>query len=328
MKKRTVIILIVLAAIVAALLIGWPLFNRLYYGRSQAATLFAWQFHKDTYTTETAFEAYIEEKRAENDLFYPAPTESLTLPVDSGSAGDVPYYILNPADSPQTLLVYFAGGSFIDQPRPVHWQFLESVARDTGATVVLPIYPKLPLSGAAEAYAVLPDFCGALFADLPYSELIFMGDSAGGGMALSLAMQLRDAGSIAPEKLILLSPWVDVTMENPDIPAYEKKDTALDSAMLARLGELWAEGLSPTDPAVSPLYGHFEGLGRITLAVGTGELLYPDIMKLDAALTESGIDHDLLVSEGMFHVWPLYKEYNIPEAQETYSELIRLISGD
>ena len=327
MKKRTVILLIVLTAIVLALLVGWPLFNRLYYGRSQAATLFAWQFHKDAYTTEEAFEAYIEEKRAENALFYPAPTESLTLPLESGSAGDVPYYILNPADSPQKLLVYFAGGSFIDQPRPVHWQFLESVAQDTGATVVLPIYPKLPQVSAAEAYAALMHFCDALLADLPYGELIFMGDSAGGGMALSLAMQLRDAGSITPEKLILLSPWVDVTMENPDIPAYEKKDTALDSAMLARLGTLWADELPATDPTVSPLYGRFEGLGKITLAVGTGELLYPDIMRLDAALTESGIDHDLIIGEGMFHVWPLYKDYNIPEAQETYSELISLISG-
>lgn len=328
MKKRTVIILIVLAAAAAVLLVGWPLFNKLYYGRSQAATLFAWQFQKDAYTTDEAFDTYIEEKRAENDLPYIRPRHSDDLTITAGVSGDIPYYIINPAEHPRKLIVYFAGGSFIDQPRPVHWEFLQALSADTGLTVALPVYPKLPQVSAATAYAALMNFCDELFAGLVCDELIFMGDSAGGGMALSLAMQLRDAGSITPDKLILLSPWVDVTMENPDIPAYEKKDPALDSAMLARLGTLWADDLSPTDPVVSPLYGSFENLGRITLVVGTGELLYPDIMRLDEALTSSGIDHDLITGEGMFHVWPLYQSYNIPESQETYKVLVQIIRGE
>lgn len=327
MKKKTVIVLIVLAAAAAALLIGWPLFNRLYYGRSQAATFFAWQFQKDAYTTEDAFDTYIEKKRAENALPYIRPRHSDDLTITAGVISDIPYYIINPAGHPQKLITYFAGGSFIDQPRPVHWEFLQTLARDTGATIALPIYPKLPQANAATAYAAMVDFCDELFAGLSYDELIFMGDSAGGGMALSLAMQLRDAGCVTPDRLILLSPWVDVTMENPDIPAYEKKDPALDSAMLTRLGTLWADDLPPTDPVVSPLYGSFAGLGRITLVVGTGELLYPDIMKLNEALTGSSIDHDLITGAGMFHVWPLYQSYNIPEAKETYKALVWQIAG-
>ena len=327
MKKKTILTIVILAAAVLALLFaGLPLFSRLYYGRSQAATLFAWQLHKERYTTEEAFQEYLAEKRAENAEPYLLPldeapeTDAVPI-VRGGMAG----YALHPNGA--RLILYFAGGSYIDQPRAVHWQFLSQLAEDTDAAVVVPIYPKLPDRDAAAAYEALTDFCRELLADGSWDELIFMGDSAGGGMALSLAMQLRDAGAEGPDKLILICPWLDVTLSNPDIPAYEKKDPALDSEQLRHLGALWAGDLSPTDPVVSPLYGHFEDLGAITLITGTGELLYPDIMALDDLLTREGIPHDTYTARGMFHVWPLYVAYDIPETQAAYSQIVHTVTG-
>ena len=67
-----------------------------------------------------------------------------------------------------------------------------------------------------------------------------MGDSAGGGLALGLAEVLRDQGDICPEELILISPGVDMTLTNPDIPNYVALDPMLGIDGVRRLGEVWA----------------------------------------------------------------------------------------
>lgn len=318
MKKKTIFtISIAAAAVIALLLICLPLLSQWFSGRSWNATMFAWQFRKEAYTTEEAFADYLDAKRAEHEAPYDAPdNRELLVSVDKDSAGDMDYFVLNRQDAPQRALVYFAGGSYADDPRPVHWQFLDALAHETGLMILVPLYPKLPEADAGTSYAALMDFYGEAVAPLAPEELLFMGDSAGGGMALSFAMQLRDAGLEGPEELLLLCPWLDVTLTNPDIPAYEKKDPALDSEQLRHLGDLWAGDLDPADPVVSPLYGDLSGLGHITLVTTTGELLYPDILRLDQRLTDAGIEHTLNVRENMFHVWPLYFYYRIPEAVE------------
>lgn len=327
MNKKLIITIVAVALIVALAIFGLPLFSQLYYHRSQAATMFAWQLNEEAYTTEENFQALLLQKDAENHPPYLIPMDvTFSVSVDSGEHEGMMYYTLNSHPDPEKLIFYFPGGSFTDQPRSVHWQFLDKLATDTGAMIVIPIYPKIPSANAEISYTAVKAFYASYMAEQSYEELLFMGDSAGGGMALSLAMQLRDDGIPGPDRLILICPWVDVTMENPDIPAYEKKDTALDSRMLQSLGVLWAGERSTLDPMVSPLYGSFENLGTITLITSKGELLYPDIMLLSEELNKSEIDHQLIVSPGMFHVWPLYSEYNIPEVQETYAQIAAIVS--
>ncbi len=325
MKKKTVILI---AGIVVLLLVlvfaGLPLFSRLYYGRSQAATIFAWQLDKEAYTTEEAFEEFLADRRAENARSYQIPSDmTFTVPVSSVSDGRQPGYVMNAGGDP--LIIFFPGGSYIDQPRKVHWEFLNDLAERTGAEILVPIYPKLPDNDAETSYQAVEAFCTEFMADREGGEVIFMGDSAGGGMALSLAMRIRDEGVSGPDRLILICPWVDVTLKNPDIPAYEKKDCALDSEQLRHLGVLWAGDLSTDAPLISPLYGSMEGLGEVTLLTGTGELLYPDIMRLDAALADADVPHETLVWKGMFHVWPLYHAYSIPECQEAFEAIVQII---
>ena len=328
MNKKLVIAIVAIVLVAALAICGLPLFSRLYYHRSQAATVFAWQLDKEAYTTEEEFQGLLLQKAAINRAPYLIPPEvSFTVDVDMElHHSGMQYFVLNAKENPDKLLFYFAGGSYTDQPRTVHFQFLNALAENTDAMIVLPVYPKIPGADARESYDAVMEFYGDYMAEQTCGTLYFMGDSAGGGMALSLAMQLRDAGMAGPDELILICPWVDVTMSNPDIADYEKKDTALDAAQLARLGELWAGDLSPTDPMVSPLYGTFEDLGTIHLITSEGELLYPDIMLLSDKLKDAGIGHEVIVSPGMFHVWPLYLMYNIPEVQETCWQIVDMIN--
>ena len=330
MKNKKFIIVIVAVVLVALLAIfALPIYSQLYYHRSQAATVFAWQLEKEAYTTEENFRGYLLQKAAENREPYLIPMDvQFTVSVDSGTHDGMQYYILNAREDPDKLVFYFPGGSYTDQPRAVHFQFLNALAENTGSMIVLPVYPKLPDADAETSYAAVLSFYEDFMADQTCGTLFFMGDSAGGGMALSLAMQLRDAGIAGPDQLVLLCPWVDVTMSNPDIPEYEKKDTALDSRQLMELGKLWAGDLDPADPIVSPLYGSFEDLGTIHLITSKGELLYPDIMLLSDKLETAGIGHELIVSPGMFHVWPLYLMYNIPEVQETCWQIVDMVNDN
>ena len=329
MNKKLLIAIIAVALVAILAIFGLPLFSQLYYHRSQAATVFAWQLDEEAYTTEENFQGLLLQKAAENRGTYDIPLDvKFTVSLEEQEHEGMQYFILNAQDDPEKLLFYFAGGSYTDQPRAVHFQFLNALAENTGSMIVLPLYPKIPGADAEESYAAVTAFYEAFMAGQGYGTLYFMGDSAGGGMALSLAMQLRDAGMNGPDQMILICPWVDVTMSNPDIASYEKKDMALDAAQLARLGELWCGDLEATDPMVSPLYGSFEGLGDIHLITSKGELLYPDIMLLSSKLTEAGIDHELVVSPGMFHVWPLYLMYNIPEVQETCWDIVDMVNNN
>lgn len=327
MKKKTIITIVVIAvAVIALLLIGLPVISQLIYHRSWNATMFAWQFKKDVYTTEEAFAEFLAEKSAEHAEPYDAPDATrFSVSFIPRRTDGMPYYVLNRQDDPERLLVYFAGGSYTDDPHSVHWDLLDTLAHETGLMILVPLYPKLPEADAETSYEALMAFYDEAIAPKQPSELLFMGDSAGGGMALSFAMQLRDAGLDSPDELVLLSPWLDVALSDPDIPQYEKKDPSLDAEQLRHLGVLWAGDLSVTDPLVSPLYGRFEDLGRITLFTGTAELLYPDIMTLDAALTDAGIEHDTVVQEGMFHIWPLFFRYHISESVQTVEEIIALL---
>lgn len=325
MKKKTVIAVILAVALLALLIFGLPLFSRLYYGRSQAATLFAWQLHKEAYTAEEDFEDYLAEKREENAQPYLLPLElEFSVTIRPVARGQSPGYILN-EDAPRAVF-YFPGGSYIDQPRAVHWTFLNDLAEQADVAIVVPIYAKLPEADAETAYGKLSAFyLDCLEDDGPWEEIVFMGDSAGGGMALSFAMQLRDAGIAGPDRLILICPWADVTLTNPDIPDYGKKDRTLDAEQLRHLGALWAGSLSPDDPVVSPLYGRFDGLGPVTLLTTTEELLYPDIQALYEKMQADGADAELIVRPGMFHVWPLYVGYSVPEVEETFADIAAML---
>ena len=118
--KKVIVVIAAVVLLCALLIVGLPLFSRLYYHRSWEATLFAWQLNKEAYSTEEAFDAYLDEKRRENSAPYFFP-EELDVPVSVAQAlpGGMQFVILNGNASPDRLIVYFPGGSYIDQPRRV-----------------------------------------------------------------------------------------------------------------------------------------------------------------------------------------------------------------
>ncbi len=157
-----------------------------------------------------------------------------------------------------------------------------------------------------------------------------MGDSAGGGFALALAEWLHSNNKPMPERMVLISPWLDVTMSNKDIPAYEEKDVTLATYGLLKCGQMWA-GVDDyaairKNTQVCPLYGDLTGMPPTQLFVGTAEVMYPDVTLLYERLKAQHTSVRLVYGKDLFHVFPAYfKIINLPAANMAIDEMAEFL---
>lgn len=227
-------------------------------------------------------------------------------------------FIYNDQDHPAQTVFYFHGGAYINQPNAQQTTMAARTAKETGCKVVLMVYPKEPVYECAQAYLQCLGYYLEHLEKYDCGKIVFMGDSAGGGLALGFAEMLHAGKHPEPEELILISPWADVSMSNPDMPQYLKKDPMLGIDGCRRMGEVWAGSLPLDDPRVSPLYGSVNGLCPVTMTVGTWEVLYPDIMLLAEKFEKAGVSCDLIIGERMIHCWPIVP---VPEAKAAQSAI-------
>ncbi|MHC5374160.1 alpha/beta hydrolase fold domain-containing protein [Enterococcus sp. LJL120] len=226
------------------------------------------------------------------------------------------------ADPRQKVIFYLHGGAYVAQPSAFHFKAVDRIAKETGARVIFPIYPKLPAADFQVAYPKIE----ALYQEVLLSifsarQITLMGDSAGGGLALGLALLLKQNELPQPKNIILLSPWLDIDTNNPVTQKFAATDPLLSVEQLSILGKLWGAG-QLKNPLVSPLYGDFAGLGQISLFIGTHELFYPSALVLRQKLQELELPHHFVIGEKMNHVYPILP---IPEAKKAQQKIAELI---
>ena len=116
-------------------------------------------------------------------------------------------------------LIYLHGGAYVYPMVAGQWGVVEGLIDRTGLPVIIPDYPIAPAHTATDAFDVVQPIIDEAQAE--FGRVILFGDSAGGGLALSLAMQRRDAGERQVDGLVLYAPWVDVTMTSKLAPRSE-----------------------------------------------------------------------------------------------------------
>lgn len=227
-------------------------------------------------------------------------------------------------DPNQKVLFYIHGGAYINQPTDFHYKAVDKMAQELDAKVVFPNYPKAPRYTYEDAFPKMEKLYRQMLDQTADSKNItLMGDSAGGGFSLGFAMYVRDHKLPQPKDIILLSPWMDLATDNPAIADYEAVDPILSAWGLDRMGELWSNGRANMDnPYVSPIYGDFGGLGKLSIFVGTHEIFLPDNQKLHDLLTQQGIDHNYIQADKMNHVYVIFP---IPEAKEAQEQMVEII---
>lgn len=148
-----------------------------------------------------------------------------------------------------------------------------------------------------------------------------MGDSAGGGLSAAFCEYLAENDLPQPKNLILISPWVDVSMSG-DYDSV-KYDPMLGVDGARKMGESWAGNLDTKNYKVSPLFGDVKKLPKTTLFVGTYEIIYPDVVKFYEKLKKNNVKAELNVGEKMTHVYPVYPL--VPESKKAFKHIVEII---
>lgn len=222
-------------------------------------------------------------------------------------------------------ILYLHGGSYVAQPEIFHWPFLDKIATATNASILVPIYPKAPDHKFPEAFDKVLRVYKRMLIKTKAENIVLMGDSAGGGFALALAQVIADRGLPEPGNIILISPWMDVSESNPEITKYEDCDKMISVYGLIRSGRCWA-GDDVKNPMVSPVYGRVEGLGKVTMFLGTHEVVLPDCRVFRDRMAKAGIEMNYFECAGLGHVFPLYP--GLPEAAWAIDIMAKVIKGE
>lgn len=203
----------------------------------------------------------------------------------------------------QRTVVYLHGGAWVNEIAPQHWQLAAQIAAEAHVRVIVPIYPLVPFATAAEVVPTIVELVAEAMA--PNHSVCLAGDSAGGQMALSAALIMRNERGVLLPRTVLISPVLDVSLSNPLIDAVQSEDPWLTRVGLLEFAKRWCGELPMTDPLVSPLSADLTGLGPLTLFSGTREILNPDARSLVEKATAAGVDIDYHEQSGLVHVYPL-----------------------
>ncbi|TCD54271.1 alpha/beta hydrolase [Alloscardovia theropitheci] len=230
--------------------------------------------------------------------------------------------------APHTTILYIHGGAYVKGFNGYNTTFLTCLAHKFGVTVLAPDYDTAPYGDALTASRQITALYKQYRSSHPYERVILMGDSAGAGLALGLALQwAKEHNDYAtssqqtripvPEGIIVISPWVDTTLENPEISQLTFDDPYLRPELLRVDAHEWAGGLSQKDYRISPIYGNLESLSDspVTVIMGSNEIFYPDVALFVDKLRNSRVEVKFHVAEAMTHDYALLP---IPESRESF----------
>lgn len=224
-------------------------------------------------------------------------------------------------------ILYFHGGGYAAESSINHFILINKLIKRCQHAVTFVEYPVTPESHCEQTLEMVLSTYDLLMSRHPEDRWILMGDSAGGGLALVLAMLIRDAillGSpwIQPEGVVLLSPWLDVSMSNEEIQSYDEKDVFLNLEVLKEAGRRYAGSLSLDDFRVSPIYGDLTNLGKVFVLYGSDEVLRPDCHKLCNEINAVGSEFVGIEYLQMQHDWIVFP---IPEQERALDQICDFI---
>lgn len=230
--------------------------------------------------------------------------------------------------SSDLYIMYLHGGSYIASFGKEHWHTFNSLSKDLNATIIAPDYPLAPKSTYIDVFNMVEPLYYDILNKVPKKKLVILGDSAGGGIALALMQKVssKDKNSL-PSKIILISPWLDVLMNNSKIDYVAKKDKILNKSLLKVAGEMYIGKGNQDNPLTSPIKGSFSNIDDVVIFTGTYDILNPDVNELKEKTKDKNVNILIKQTEGAEHIWILKKYKDVYKSKEDYNELINIIKS-
>lgn len=219
------------------------------------------------------------------------------------------------ADTSKTIL-YLPGGGFIFPASSGHNTILSTLAEKSGSQGLMVHYRLAPehpfpagLEDALAAYRYLLEDQG-----IAPSDIVVAGDSAGGGLTLSLMMAIRDEGLPMPKAVCVMSPLADLSFSGPSREFNRWRDPMLPTRREMNAFEIYAGDTPSNAPLLSPIYGDLSGLPPMFAQVGSTEILLDDTLRIAKKARSQGVEVEVEVWNSLPHVWHLWSF--LPETEQ------------
>lgn len=244
--------------------------------------------------------------------------------LESIDDADVKGWWIRPRFAPaHRATLFLHGGAFVLGSASGYRGFASQIAVRAGVdTFVLdyPLAPEHPFPAAHDAVLAALRW----LANCGIREVAFVGDSAGGGLALGvLGVEERRAVNIA--SVAAFSPWVDLAFTGASFHSETTHDPVLTRPVLANAAAAYLGAADPTDGRASPLHAIPARLPPIALQVGTDELLFDDARRYAAAAAQQGNTVQLEVYEGLHHVFQR-STHELASARYALDQVARFLS--
>ena len=225
-------------------------------------------------------------------------------------------------------ILYLHGGGWVMNSGLAQFAFAEYLARETGAEIWFPEYPIIPEHNGKEAL----DMSMALYRDMlkecPGEAIALGGDSAGGGLAVSVALQIKAEGLPQPNNLFLISPGCNCggTPRNDEEQAYEnlllERDPIVSTRAFPTALKLWSGPLEVDDWRVNPMTGDLKGLPPMLVFAGGHEAMEMGIRQFVEEAIRQDADVVYYVKNGEGHAYVMYYDYAVEERKLIVSRLL------
>ena len=226
----------------------------------------------------------------------------------------------------RVFLLLHGGGYNAGSPR-THRRLAADLSRATHLRVLSPDYrlaPENPFpAGVKDALLV---YGWLLKQGITEDNIVIGGDSAGGGLALSMLLALRDAGATMPRAAVLLAPWTDLTCSSPSYNKLKKLDPIITRDGLREAGLQYAGKRNPAEPGLSPLFADLSGLPPMLIHAGEDEVMLDDSRIFAERARAAGVTVDFKSYPGMWHVFHA-SGTGIPEARQAIDEIGVYVTG-
>lgn len=223
------------------------------------------------------------------------------------SIGGVPGILVTPAGSdPAQMQVLLHGGGFALGSSASHRKLAGHIAKACGSHSFVADfrlapehkYPAQIEDGIAIYRALLSE------GFLP-ENITPVGDSAGGNLAISLTMRVRELGLPLPLQVMTMSPWLNMENNGITLDTNDATDFLIAREGLQGNIDRYIEGVTePTNPGANPLYADFHDFPRLYICAADTESLFDDSVRLNDLATKAGVDVTFSIGEGMQHVYP------------------------
>jgi len=249
--------------------------------------------------------------------------------LDDRSIADVPcvaYLTEKPRERAPLILYLHAGAFMCGSPRE-------------NASAVLPTCHLSGCEAIAVDYSLAPErlfptqleeiekvYLAIIGAGRAPLDIIVMGDSAGGALALSSVYRWRRLGLPMPGGIVLLSPILDAAAASDTHHSLRGRDPlfiANGQENCSQCFRLYAGGADLHSPEVSPLAGDPAGLPPTLIHVGTREILLGDSARFAEKARQAGVEVRLRVFDGMFHLF--HQHWRLREAKSAHQDIADFI---